>query len=95
MALLKRIKEKDDSVITVLGGSGVTLNAGQALMDTMTQIDYVYTGESDDTFAEVSKMMLEGRKQEIYERFPMDFAKRRKTTDTFCSGFKSDCFPRL
>lgn len=70
LALLKRIKEKAPSVITVLGGSGATLNAGQALIDTMSQIDYVYTGESDDTFAEASRLMMEGRREELYERFP-------------------------
>lgn len=70
LALLKRIKEKNPSVVTVLGGSGATMNAGQALIDTMPQIDYVYTGESDDTFAEASRLMMEGRSDEIYERFP-------------------------
>lgn len=70
LALLKRIKEKAPSVITVLGGSGATMNAGQSLIDTMPQIDYVYTGESDDTFALASILMMEGKREEIYEKFP-------------------------
>lgn len=93
LALLKRMKEKDDSVITVLGGSGATLNAGQALMDTMSQIDYVYTGESDDTFAEASKMMMEGRKQEIYERFPWILRKGGKPQTHSVADLNQSAFP--
>lgn len=70
LAVLKRIKEKDASVITILGGSAATLNAGQVIMDTMPQIDYVYTGESDDIFAAASRLMMEGKREEIYRRFP-------------------------
>ena len=70
LALLKRLKEKQPSLITFMGGSAVTMNAGQALIDTMPQIDYIYTGESDDCFAQASKWMIEGEKEKIYEHFP-------------------------
>ena len=70
LAVLKRLKEKRPSLITFMGGSAVSMNAGQALIDTMPQIDYIYAGESDDCFALASRWMIEGKREQIYEHFP-------------------------
>ncbi len=70
LALLKRIKEKSPETITLIGGSSVATEAGQALVDHMDQVDYVFVGESDDIFCDVLDLIAEGRTEELYTRFP-------------------------
>ena len=70
LALLKRIREKAPGTVTVIGGSSVGPERGQALVDRMGQVDYAFVGESDDNFCDALDLIAEGRTEELYARFP-------------------------
>lgn len=70
LALLKRIRERRPDVITVLGGAACSPYAGQALVDNMAQVDYVFCGESDDIFAKACKLMLAGDRAALARDYP-------------------------
>lgn len=70
LALLKRIREKRPDIITVIGGAGCSLYAGQAIVDYMPQVDYVFCGESDDIFVPACRRIWAGDKEGIKKNFP-------------------------
>jgi len=61
IAILKKIKERNPRIVTILGGVGCAGNAGIEMMKAFPWIDYVFFGESDDIFAEVIGGFLEGK----------------------------------
>lgn len=69
LAILNRIKKKRPDIITFIGGSSCSEYSGQALVDYMPQVDYVFTGESDDVFAPAIKLMIEGNKEKLKEEY--------------------------
>lgn len=71
LALMKRLKELAPEIITIMGGCAISITAGQALVDHMDQLDYVFVGESDDIFSEALTLMSEGKTDELHARFPM------------------------
>ncbi|MCR4924277.1 MAG: RiPP maturation radical SAM C-methyltransferase [Lachnospiraceae bacterium] len=69
-AILKRIREKRPDIVTFMGGSCCGESAGQAIVDHMPQVDYVFCGESDDVFGPALKLMLEGNIRELRRTIP-------------------------
>lgn len=59
LAILKRIKEKSPDVVTFMGGSACSIHAGQAIVDYIDFVDYAFTGESDDIFADALRLMID------------------------------------
>jgi magnesium-protoporphyrin IX monomethyl ester (oxidative) cyclase len=71
LALVRLLKERDPSIVTVLGGNSCTGSIGQALADYMPTVDYVFSGEADDLFPEFCKHVLAGDSKEfIHTLFP-------------------------
>ncbi|MCR5774904.1 MAG: RiPP maturation radical SAM C-methyltransferase [Lachnospiraceae bacterium] len=70
LAILKRIHERRPDIVTFIGGSCCTENAGQAIVDHMSYIDYVFCGESDDVFAPALKLMIARDNEELIHRYP-------------------------
>lgn len=70
LAILKKIKEKRPDIVTFIGGSACSVYAGQALVDHMDQVDYAFTGESDDIFCDAVRLMIDRRDEELRDRHP-------------------------
>ncbi len=61
LAIIKRVKELDPSISTILGGFNVTGEMGMAVLHHYPSVDYVSFGEGDETIVEVCEILL-GRK---------------------------------
>ncbi|MBF0561885.1 MAG: RiPP maturation radical SAM protein 1, partial [Alphaproteobacteria bacterium] len=48
LALLKRIRERDPSIVTAMGGANCETEVGRALHTHFPWVDYVFSGECDD-----------------------------------------------
>jgi len=70
LAILKRIREKRPDIITIIGGAGCSAYSGQAIVDYMPQVDFVFCGESDDVFAPACRLMMAGDQEAIKKEFP-------------------------
>lgn len=59
LAIIKRVKELDPSITTIIGGFNVSGEAGMAVLRNFPSVDYVSFGEGDETIAEVCRNILE------------------------------------
>lgn len=59
LAIIKRVKELDPSITTIIGGYNVSGEAGLALLRNFPSVDYVSFGEGDETIAEVCRIILD------------------------------------
>jgi len=58
LALLRVIKEKNNSVITLMGGANCEGVMGQTISESFTWVDYVFSGECDNVIGEfIDKLM--------------------------------------
>jgi ribosomal peptide maturation radical SAM protein 1 len=60
IALLRRIKEIDPNIITVLGGSLCEGEMAQGILSLKSNIDYIFSGEGDLTFPILTNKTLAG-----------------------------------
>jgi ribosomal peptide maturation radical SAM protein 1 len=68
LALLRRIRELDPTVITMIGGANCETAMGLATHRNFPWVDYVVSGEADGLIAELCKLVLEhGRDVPITE----------------------------
>lgn len=58
LAILKRVKELDPSIITILGGYNVSGDMGMSVLRNFPSVDYVSFGEGDETIARVCSILL-------------------------------------
>ena len=70
LAVFKKIKARNPQIVTFIGGSSCSEYAGQALVDHMEQVDYVFCGESDDIFSEALGLMMNGDNETLRAKFP-------------------------
>jgi ribosomal peptide maturation radical SAM protein 1 len=61
LALAKYIKSQWPEKVTILGGANTDGEMGRALMELYPSLDYVFTGEADETFPEFLECLHEGR----------------------------------
>jgi len=62
LALLRRIKESDPGVITMMGGANCETQMGVALLKTAPWIDYIVSGEAEDVFSDLITRLLTSRR---------------------------------
>jgi ribosomal peptide maturation radical SAM protein 1 len=80
LALLKRIKALDPSVVTVMGGSNCESTMGRALVDNFSCVDFVLSGESEEVVADLFRGLIQhGRSLEPLP--PGVLARGRGATD--------------
>ena len=60
LAILKRVKDLNPSIRTILGGHNVSGEMGLAILRNFPSVDYVSFGEGDETIAEVCSNLLAG-----------------------------------
>ena len=60
LAILRRVKELDPQVRTILGGYNVSGEMGLAILRNFPSVDYVSFGEGDEIIAEVCSTLLAG-----------------------------------
>ncbi len=60
LALLRRIKQLDGSVITMMGGANCEAEMGLSIKRGFPWVDYVFSGEADETFPALCKRLLDG-----------------------------------
>ena len=58
LAILKRVKELDPSIRTIIGGHNVSGVMGMTVLKYFPSVDYVSFGEGDETIAQVCKSLL-------------------------------------
>lgn len=61
LAIMKRVKELDPSITTILGGYNVSGEAGMAILRNFPSVDYISFGEGDETIVEVCRNILENK----------------------------------
>ena len=59
LAIMKRVKELDPSITTIIGGFNISGEAGMAVLRNFPSVDYVSFGEGDETIAEVCRNILD------------------------------------
>ncbi len=59
IALAKRLKKEKDAPLILAGGPNCHGGGGSALIEHVDAFDYIFTGEGDNTFAEVCGHLLE------------------------------------
>ena len=62
LAIMKKVKEINPSVTTIIGGANCMGTAGIAVLKKFKFIDYVFLGEADDVFADICRHILDGEK---------------------------------
>lgn len=58
LALLRRIKELDPGIVTMLGGANCEAEMGWAVIQEFPWVDFVVSGEAEEIFAPLCKMAL-------------------------------------
>lgn len=58
LALLRRIKELDPSILTMIGGSNCESEMGKATLVSFDWVDVVVSGDADDLIAPLCRMLL-------------------------------------
>lgn len=58
IALFKRLKEQAPEIITIIGGANCMGTAGVVLANEVDWIDYAFSGEADECFAELCQLLL-------------------------------------
>jgi len=58
LALLRRIKELDPSVVTLMGGANCESEMGVALVQEFPWVDFAVSGEADEIFAPLCRLLL-------------------------------------
>lgn len=59
LAIIKRVKELDPSITTIIGGYNVSGESGMATLRNFPSVDYISFGEGDETIAEVCRIILD------------------------------------
>ncbi len=67
IALFKALKRLNPSIITVAGGASCEDVMGKILCQNVPEIDFVVSGEADDTFPLLCKALLSGKKSEAID----------------------------
>src|SRR5207247_1824899 len=62
LALLNRIKTLDPDTITMLGGANCEGEMAEGLAALDTKVDYIFSGESEETFAPFIQRILAGER---------------------------------
>lgn len=60
VALLRRIKRLREDIITIIGGANCEGEMAQGVASVSTSIDYVFSGESEETFPAFAQAILAG-----------------------------------
>lgn len=58
LAIIKRVKELDPGITTIIGGFNISGEAGLAVLRNFPSVDYISFGEGDETIAEVCRNIL-------------------------------------
>ena len=59
LALARVLKEKRPEVVTIIGGANCTGEGGAAIVHYIPWIDYAFSGEADECFAELCQLLME------------------------------------
>lgn len=59
LAIIKRVKELDPGITTIIGGFNISGEAGLAVLRNFPSVDYISFGEGDETIAEVCRNILD------------------------------------
>ena len=65
LALLRRIRELEPRIVTVMGGANCESEMGRALHSNFAWVDYVVSGEADDVFPSLCEHLLSDSKTRI------------------------------
>jgi magnesium-protoporphyrin IX monomethyl ester (oxidative) cyclase len=60
LALLRKVKQYQPSIITMMGGANCEGKMGEAISDTFSWVDYVFSGECDEVIGEFVNRLLSG-----------------------------------
>ncbi len=69
-AMLKRIKEKQPEVATIIGGGLFAGDAGPAVSSHLPSIDYVFSGEGDGALGKGCALIMKGKREELLLQHP-------------------------
>ncbi|MBN9418252.1 MAG: RiPP maturation radical SAM C-methyltransferase [Candidatus Eremiobacteraeota bacterium] len=72
LALLRRIKEKDPTILTLMGGANCEGTMGVTLMRNFEWLDYIVSGDADKLIAGLIRSLLAGRPEIAYGVFSRD-----------------------
>ncbi len=62
VALLNRVKSRSPGTVTILGGANCEAEMGEAIAALETGVDYVFSGESEETFRDFLREVRAGRR---------------------------------
>lgn len=79
LALLKRIRELDPEVITLMGGANCEGVMAQAMVRHFPWVDFVVSGEADELIAPLCRSLLERGRQTTAEALPFGVLSPLKT----------------
>lgn len=87
LALSRRLKEIEPTMITIIGGGNCEGEMGLATVQAFPWVDYVFSGESDDNFAPFCQLLLQQGADLTLEDLPYGVfsAAHRTQSDLFVS----------
>ncbi|MBM3841382.1 MAG: RiPP maturation radical SAM protein 1 [Verrucomicrobia bacterium] len=86
LALLRRVKELDPSVICILGGANCEVSMGEALLTSCSFLDLVVSGEADTLFAPLCHQLLTTDEALYSQSFPLGVLSRTSRKNLMGSG---------
>jgi magnesium-protoporphyrin IX monomethyl ester (oxidative) cyclase len=81
LALLRRIRELDSNVLTILGGANVEGPMGAAVLENFPWVDAVCSGEADLTIVALCRAVRSGGRAAVDGPLPEGILTRRLVTD--------------
>jgi len=70
LALLRKIKQMQPSVITMMGGANCEAQMGMAILKIAPWVDYIVSGEAEEIFSELLYRLLDDRLSPGTNKFP-------------------------
>ena len=70
IALLRYLKAKNPNLITIMGGANCMQEAGRVMVDEIPELDFAFSGEGDECFAEFCQALLDEGLEVAGEKIP-------------------------
>jgi hypothetical protein len=70
LSLLRKIKDFSPETITIIGGANCSGELGLATVKEFPWIDYIFSGEADETFCSLCKLLISKRLHVDYKELP-------------------------
>ena len=95
LALLRRVRELDPKVVTIMGGANCEDSMGLATIENFPWLDLVFSGEADSVMAELCALLIKQGRDFASEQLPPGAIDRRLAERIAAQPLEQREIPRL